>query len=92
MTSGLKILTQGNERPLLIKDVPIDGVYFTNDNFPDLIYALSNEADESFFCLLSRNQAEYLLDIEKIFKELKKREDEEAEKAHEENNKFDADF
>ena len=70
MTSGLKILTQGNERPLLIKDVPIDGVYLTNDNFPDLIYALSNEADESFFCLLSRNQAEYLLDIEKIFKGL----------------------
>ena len=63
MTSGLKILTQGNERPLLIKDVPIDGVYLTNDNFPDLIYALSNEVDESFFCLLSRNQAEYLLDI-----------------------------
>ena len=70
MTSGLKILTQGHERPLLIKDVPIDGVYLTNDNFPDLIYALSNEADESFFCLLSRNQAEYLLDIEKIFKGL----------------------
>ncbi len=70
MTSGLKILTQGNERPLLIKDVPIAGVYLTNDNFPDLIYALSNEADESFFCLLSRNQAEYLLDIEKIFKGL----------------------
>ena len=63
MTSGLKILTQGDERPLLIKDVPIDGVYLTNDNFPDLIYALSNEVDESFFCLLSRNQAEYLLDI-----------------------------
>ena len=34
----------------------------------------------------------YKGNIEKIFKELKKREDEEAEKAHEENNKFDADF
>lgn len=50
--TGLKILTQGNERPLLIKDVPIDGVHLTNDNFPDLIYALSNEADESFLFLL----------------------------------------
>ena len=70
MTTGIKILTQGDERPLLVKEPPIDGVYLTNNNFPDLIYAQSNEVDKSFFCLFTRNQAEYLLDTEKIFRGL----------------------
>jgi hypothetical protein len=60
---------------------------FCEKNKPVISYSVSNVINIEL-----DNMVYYKGNIEKIFKELKKREDEEAEKAHEENNKFDADF